>query len=468
MQQQTLEFIDTEISGYAAVQRSRSLVAAVTSVDDCRSAFDYCREHGYSIGLLGGGRSYGDQILNSSGVVLNLAAMNRVESWNPETGRLRVQAGARMTDLLQLTLPSGWVLPSVPGSLAVTIGGAIANNVHGKDSARRGNFGACICDIDLLTADGNCRQITRDADSEIFSAVVGGFGLLGIIVAAELQLVRIPSPLLQVETLLSSSMETTIENLRLSDSRDYGQVWYDAFGWGGEIGRGFTKLAQFVETGAQAEASDLEKFLTIKTKIFGILPARFAWSLARPIFMPPAIGGVNLVYYNKVRMETLIRGATKNANFQEFYFFHNNIPDFYSVYQPPGFFELQALFPARASAAVFSDLLALAKNVGLQSVLGGMKLHRSDDFLISFQGGISITLALPLRGLDPARLHRGLRRIFEFIAEQGGMINLSKDERLPRDLFHLMYPKAAKFWSLKESLDPNRLFMCNMSRRLFS
>src|SRR5664279_1773153 len=106
MGHQSLEFVETEMSGYAAVQRSRALVAAVKSIDDCRSTFEFCRKNGYTIALLGGGRSYGDQILNSAGVVLNLAALDRVEEWNAETGRLRVQAGARITEVLRLTLPS--------------------------------------------------------------------------------------------------------------------------------------------------------------------------------------------------------------------------------------------------------------------------------------------------------------------------------------------------------------------------
>lgn len=460
-------FVETEISGFAAVQRSRALVATVRSIDDCVSAFEYCRKNGYSIALLGGGRSYGDQILNSAGVVLNLAALDRVVDWNPETGRLHIQAGARITEVLRLTLPYGWVLPSVPGSLAVTIGGAIANNVHGKDSARRGNFGCCVIELSLLTSDGECRRVTRDTDAEIFQAVIGGIGLFGIVVSAELQLVRIPSAAMEIETRISYSMETTVADLGVSEDRDYGQVWYDSFARGREVGRGFTKLAKFVGTGDHPDPDQLKKSLAIKTRIFGIFPARLAWRLARPLFMPPAMAAVNWLYYNKARIETWVKGATKNEAFHEFYFFHNNIPDFYSVYQPPGFIEIQALFPRHVCPGALSDLLALTNRAGLQSVLGGMKLHRADDFMISFQGGISITLAFPLSGCEPEKLHRGLRSIFEFIAENGGTVNLSKDERLPRDLFNVMYPKAARFWALKERLDPNRLFMSDMARRLF-
>jgi decaprenylphospho-beta-D-ribofuranose 2-oxidase len=465
---QDLEFVDTLLRGYGGGQHARAQVARVRTVEDCRNAINKCRMEGKTIALLGANCSLGDQILNRDGAVLDLTLMDEIESWNPETGKICVQSGVRIANILQLTLPDGWTLPAIPGSLAVTVGGAIANNVHGKDAGKNGNFGLAVRSLSLLRADGECIEVDENQNHEIFIGAIGGMGLLGIILRAELQLVRIPSQVLEVETRVSRSIDETVADLELSTDREFGQTWLDSSSYGDGLGRGFTKLARFVGTGDPPDRSRIEKSLEVKTKLLGLFPARLVWRTMRPIFTPPAMNWVNTLYYNKARLETWVKGRVTEEIFTEFYFFHNNIPDFYSVYNPPGFLQIQALFPKKSCPAVCRDLMLLARKCDLVPVLSGMKRHRPDNFLVSFEGdGFAPSLDFHVRGRDPGKIEKGMRMLFEFTAENGGKVNLSKDERLPGDLFHIMYPKAAQFWCLKQRLDPNHLFMSDMARRLF-
>jgi decaprenylphospho-beta-D-ribofuranose 2-oxidase len=469
MSHRQIEFVETIITGYGGVQQGLVPVAKMRSVEECRFAIEKCRRDGKTIALMGASCSFGDQVLNEGGIVLDLTPMNAIESWDPLTGRICAQAGVRIADILRITLLDGWSLPAIPGSLAVTIGGAIANNVHGKDAAKNGNFGLAVLSLSFLLANGECLDLDVCDNSEIFLGAIGGFGLLGVIVKAELQLVRIRSQVLEVETRISGSIEETVADLELSTDREFGQAWLDSSSRGKSSGRGFTKLARFVGVSDPPPRDRIEQSLTVNDKVLGIFPSTELWRTLRPLFMPPMMDFVNTIYYEKARVETWLKGSVKHEVFTEFYFFHNNIPNFYSVYQPPGFLEIQALFPKESCPEICRNFIELARKCDLVPVLSGMKRHKSDGFLISFEGeGFAPAFDFHLRGRDPRKTEVSLRRMFEFVAEHGGKVNLGKDERLPRDLFHIMYPKAAQFWSLKQKLDPNRIFMSDMGRRLFA
>jgi decaprenylphospho-beta-D-ribofuranose 2-oxidase len=465
-----IRFTRTAMKGYAGARHAVAQLASISSAEQAFHAIDYCRRKGLTVGLLGTGCSFGDSYLNDGGVVLDLTGLDRIESWNPATGILRCQAGVSIAEILRRSLPDSWILPAIPGSLTVTIGGAIAHNVHGKDSCQHGNFGLCILRLTMITARGEILELSRQQSPDLFRAVVGGLGLLGIILSAELQLVKIPSQTLEVETRIAGSMAQLIADVELSVERGIGQAWIDAFAGGPSLGRGFTKLARFVgEGGEPADPARMQKSLEVNTHLLGVLPAQQTWRLARPLFMPPIMALVNSAYFWKAKAETKVKGTIENRLFTDFYFFHNNIPDFYSVYNPPGFAEIQCLFPLANCVDACAGMLALAHRLGIAPVLSGMKRHKPDDFLISFEGeGCAISFDFHLRGRNRAAFDKAMRQLFEFAATHGGRVNLSKDSDLPRDLFQAMYPRHGEFWNLKQRVDPDHLFISDMARRLLA
>ena len=167
-------------------------------------------------------------------------------SWDPATGRLAVRAGTTLADILRLGLPSGWTLPGVPGSFMVTVGGAIANNVHGKD-AHRFSFGRAVRAFDLMDADGRVTTVTRDGDTDLFRGVLGGMGLLGIVVAADLQLERVPSAWVETETIRTFSLAESLSVFEARRDRDFALGWMNSLAGGARQGAGVISFARWTE-----------------------------------------------------------------------------------------------------------------------------------------------------------------------------------------------------------------------------
>jgi FAD/FMN-containing dehydrogenase len=456
------------LSSWTGATHGGAFLARARSAEHCAELFSEARRLGLKVSFRGGGCSFSDSIVNRDGLVIDTAALNAVLDWQPRTGRLRAGGGVTMADILRRCLADGWVAAGIPGSLTVTVGGAIANNSHGKDSCCRGNFGNHVLRFTLLNGRGELQEVTPDKEPELFRAVIGGLGLFGLVVDAELQLVPVRSPQVLVETRIGRTISETIEHIEASRDYDYGQVWLDAYPSGAALGRGFAKLARYADAAPGPFAADLENSLRVNTRLLNILPAHATWRAARGLFLPPTMRFINWIYFQKAVMEAKLAPSKKEL-FSKFYFFHNNIPDFYAVYRPPGFLEIQALLPKDDAATTLPELLRLAHRLDAVPVLAGMKRHLPDDFTLSFQGlGYSISFDLPLQGRDRAALQRSMQGLFAYIAGAGGRVNLSKDETVPRDIFQTMYPRHAEFWRLKTKHDPDGLFLCDMARRLFT
>jgi decaprenylphospho-beta-D-ribofuranose 2-oxidase len=455
------------VSGASGSHHGYCAVLPAGGEAECRSALEKCRRNGWTIGPRGHACSYADSPVNSDNAVLDCRGMSAIESWDPGSGVMQVQAGASIADVLRLSLKHGWVLRSVPGGISVTVGGAIAHNVHGKDAARQGNFGRHLLWADLMLAGGEIRRFSRESDPEAFSAIAGGMGLFGVILRCALRLERPPSSCLDVETVVTRDIEQTLGAMERARGMDYGQGWVDALARGRRLGRGFVKLARFVESPRRIDDAEIDRSLAENTRVFGLFPAPIFWRLARPALLPPWMAAVNAGFYYAHLLGRSFRPQSREEMLSQFYFFHNNIPDFYAAYKPPGLVCVQALVPKRAGPEAFVRLIEMAQNCAVPAVLSGMKRHRPDDFLVSFEGeGTSVSFDFPLQGADASALKRDVIKILEYLAGIGARQNLSKDQWLPRAVFREMYPRWKKFSEIRDRLDPGGAFGNDMSRRL--
>jgi len=205
------------------------------------------------------GRSYGDSCLNDGGVLLDMTAMNQLMAFDRENGLIRCEAGVTLAQVLDLIVPHGWHLPATPGTKFVTIGGAIANDVHGKNHHVAGTFGCHVTQFELLRSDGERLICSPDENVEMFRATIGGLGLTGVITWAEFTLKKIPSPLIQSENIKFQNMN---EFFALSDSHaetPYTMSWVDCHAKGKNLGRGIFMAGDFYDPplGTDAEASKL-------------------------------------------------------------------------------------------------------------------------------------------------------------------------------------------------------------------
>jgi decaprenylphospho-beta-D-ribofuranose 2-oxidase len=457
------------LQGYAETGQSRGMVAYPVSVEECRDALEFAKKNGLTICPRAGGFSYGDMILNEDHVVINLSRMARVLEWDSATGLIVVEPGVCFSDVFRKTLIHNWTLSSCPGGMGVTIGGAISNNVHGKDSWKEGNFGDQVTQLKLLTASGEIVEICRDRDRNLFEAVVGGIGLLGVIVEATLQLKKVPSPFVEVTSVVTRNIEESLEHIETYNKDwDFSVAWADAFAKGRGLGRGFVTAARWIDEKIPLAPERLTESLKIPTRIFGILPAKPTWTVCRPFFNPLGIRMANLANFTLANIKGMF-GDSENSRllFTDYNFMHNKIPDLKQVYRPFGFLEFQPIIPKKCGSEAMREVFEIAHRFGCQSLLCGVKAHQADDNMLSYSGdGYSLGIDVQVRGRNMERVGKFAETLFQFIQDCGGKTFLAKDELLSRDLFQKMYPRYDEFLGIKQQLDPHELFASDMYRRL--
>lgn len=197
----------------------------------------------------GQGRSYGDSCLNEAGLLLSTSNLDHFMSFDDEVGIVRVESGVTLEELLRVSVPRGWFLPVSPGTKYVSVGGAIANDIHGKNHHRAGTFGCHVLGFELLRSDGTRVFCSPKENADLFAATVGGLGLTGLILWAEIQLGRINGPLIDMESIKFSSLDEFFEISRRSDkSFEYSMAWLDAVSKGKNFGRGIFMRGNHSET----------------------------------------------------------------------------------------------------------------------------------------------------------------------------------------------------------------------------
>jgi decaprenylphospho-beta-D-ribofuranose 2-oxidase len=429
-----------------------------------RTALREARARSWRVIAKGAGCSYADQITNQGGAVLDCSALAGLHAFDPQTGRLTAASGTPLSDVLRLCLPAGWTVPGVPGSFAVTLGGAVANNVHGKDAHRR-SFGSAVCGFDLMDADGQLRRISPDTDPALFHAVIGGLGVLGIVVAVELQLMRVPSTQVRVETVRTGDLGETLHALERRREHDFALAWLDGLTAGRRRGRGIVWLARWSGNDRRVPHARLDRALQVNDRIAGLVPNAWMWRSAAPLLRPPGLRLTNALYH---AMSLPAARRVRTVPFADFYFLYNRIKGLEEAFRPHGFAEVQAWFPSGSAAPACETMLDILARDGVRPLFAAMKGHVGDPFLLSFPGdGQSFTVGLLKPGSDNSRFRQTLSAVFETIIAVGGRVNLSKDEFLSADQFRRMYKGAEAFRALKRQMDPENVFQSDQYRRLF-
>src|ERR1700685_1888564 len=234
----------TDVVSWGRVVRQPQLVASPRFADEVPALRrDTRSKTKLAVGLP---RSYGDFCPNSAGALIDMRALDRFVAFDPVSGRLRAQAGTTLSEILRIAAPKGWFLPTTPGTRFVTLGGAIANDVHGKNHHRVGSMGHHVVALDLLRGDGERLTINSEAFPEMFGATIGGLGLTGIIEWAELQLVKIGGAYLDVEIIPYDNLDAFWALARESAERfEHTVAWVDSMAQGGSAGRGLFSRANW-------------------------------------------------------------------------------------------------------------------------------------------------------------------------------------------------------------------------------
>jgi FAD/FMN-containing dehydrogenase len=389
----------------------------------------------------GMGRSYGDVALNPDGVLWQTTNLDHFISFDESTGRLTCEAGVLLRDIQKQFIPRGWALPVTPGTQMVTVGGAIANDIHGKNHHLLGSFGDHVTHIKLVRTTGEQIECSAKQNPEWFAATVGGLGLTGVILSAQIQLRPVAGPWLDTESIPYSNLT---EFFQLADSSEkdweYTVSWVDCMS---SMGRGIFMRANHSTCN---EASPSIK----PSKTMPLVPP---FSLVNNITLRP----FNSAYYTLNKLTA----GTGVVHYEPFFYPLDKLLEWNRIYGPKGFFQYQSVVPRSVGQDATDAMLKEIKKSGEGSFLAILKTfgNRHSVGMLSFpEPGVTLALDFPNHG---AHTHKLFERLDAIIREAKGRIYPAKDARMPHDLFEAGYPKLNEFLHYR---DPG--ISSSLSRRL--
>ena len=393
---------------------------------------------------LGMGRSYGDACLNPGGRLWKTSGLDKLIAFDPQTGRLVCEAGVLLRDIQRVFVPQGWMLPVTPGTQMVTVGGAIANDVHGKNHHVFGSFGDQIHAIVLARTDGEIVHASAEQNADWLAATIGGLGLTGVIMEAELQLRRVDSPWLDAQTLPYNSLDAFFDLAHASEAGwEHTVSWIDCMNR--HDARGIFMRANHVSGAGQSGPMPSNKKKT--------MPFVPPVSLVNK----PSLAVFNQLYFHLNRW----RAGHSRVHYEPFNCPLDNLLEWNRMYGRRGFYQYQSVVPfATAKNAIRSQLDEIQRS-GQGSFLAVLKTfgERQPRGLLSFpMPGVTLALDFPNRGRKTLELFERLDRIVD---EAGGRLYPAKDARMPAELFRAGYPKLNEFLGYR---DPG--IASAMSRRL--
>jgi decaprenylphospho-beta-D-ribofuranose 2-oxidase len=394
----------------------------------------------------GAGRAYGDAALNSQGRVILTRRLNRMLAFDNDSGLLEAEPGVTFNDLLAVFLPRGWLVPATPGTAFATLGGAVANDIHGKNHDRVGSFGDHLTWIDLMLPSGEIVRTTDSERPELFRATIAGLGLTGVIVGIGLRLMRVPSSAVRVRERRCRNLDAFLAALAEARQRaTYSVGWIDGLAKGRELGRG---LLEEAEPATEAVADTPQRARRV--------PMDAPGSVLNPI----TIGLFNAAYYRRVP----VGGRERIVPYRRFLYPLDAISDWNRIYGRGGFFQFQCVLPDVSAPRGIRLLLEEIAGSGRASFLAVLKtLGAEGRGHLSFpMRGYTLALDFPRRG----GVEDVLRRLERLTLDHGGRIYLAKDAVLSPEGFRAMYPKLPEFQAVLDAIDPEHRLNSDMARRL--
>ncbi|MET7616421.1 FAD-binding oxidoreductase [Streptomyces sp. NPDC005408] len=416
------------------------------------------REWGARGGIARGlGRAYGDAAQNAGGSVLDMTGLNRIRTIDADAGTVVCDAGVSLHRLMEVLLPLGWFVPVTPGTRYVTVGGAIGADIHGKNHHVCGSFSRHVRALELLTADGCVRTVLPGSD--LFDATTGGMGLTGVILSATVQLQRVETSLMSVDTERAADLDDLMARLTATDHHyRYSVAWIDLLARGRALGRSVLTRGEHAPLDALPPSARRARRAPLDFRP-GQLPAA-------PGFVPEGLLGRTTVgLFNELWYRRAPRSRTGELQ-KISAFFHplDGVPHWNRIYGRGGFVQYQFVVGYGHEEALRRIVRRIARR-GCPSFLAVLKrFGEGDPGWLSFpMPGWTLALDIPARlpGLGAF-----LDELDEEVATAGGRVYLAKDSRLRPELLAEMYSRLPEFRSLRAGLDPGGVFTSDLARRL--
>ncbi|MEK7990153.1 MAG: FAD-binding oxidoreductase [Thiotrichaceae bacterium] len=391
------------------------------------------------------GRSYGDVCLNDNGLLLHTRQLNHFINFDQNTGLLRCEAGVSFAEILQHFVPRGWFLPTTPGTKFVTVGGAIANDVHGKNHHRAGTFGRHVTQFELVTSDGQHHLCSPQNKTEYYNATIGGLGLTGLITWAEFHLRPIHHRAIHQQTVKFANLEDFFQLSAESDEKyEYTMAWVDCLAQGDNVGRGIFFRGNHVTEDELAELPP-----NWKPPLMQKLPEAMR---TMPINLPSfalnsmTVKAFNFLLYQKQRIPII----EDFVDYEPFFYPLDSILEWKRLYGTNGFLQYQFVVPYEDHQVIRKILQTIAKS-GLSSFLAVLKTfgELESPGILSFpRKGVTLALDFPIKGEQTFLL---LEQLDSMVYEAGGAVYPCKDARLSPRYFKGYYPQWEEFAQYTDS-----------------
>ena len=428
--------VESEVSGWGRFPVARSRVVCL---DDWRTAGAVS---GPRIAR-GAGRSYGDASFASGGMTLDVCPRDRFLEFDAATGRLSSEAGVTLADVLGVIVPAGWFLPVTPGTKRVTLGGCVAADVHGKNHPGAGSFARTVVALEMVLADGREVRCSATEWPELFWATCGGMGLTGLIRTVTLQLERIASPLLDVQTFACRDLDETLA--RFSETDCHLVAWLDCLSAGR---RALVTRARIAPESAETPAARKDQ------------PRRVPCDAPSWLLNPASVRLYNAVHFHRERRHS----TPVRQTIDEFFYPLDRLDDWNRLYGRRGFIQYQFAVPRETAREAIETALDELPRAGQHIFLAVLKALGAEAGPLSFpRPGFTLALDLPMTG---APLLVALDVLDERIAALGGRVYLAKDARMSAKWMPSMYPRLGEWLAVKRAVDPQNLFQSDLARRL--
>lgn len=392
----------------------------------------------------GNGRSYGDSALSKN--IIKVRTHNYFLNFDETNGLLHVQAGVLLSEILSVFVPRGWFLKITPGTKLITIGGAIASDVHGKNHHIEGCFSECVEMFKLMLPDGEIVQCSKQENSELFKATCGGMGLTGVILDAKIALKKINSKYINQITIKTRNIKETFEAFEKYKGKPYSVAWIDCLAKGNELGKCLLMVGDFSDDGK----------LDYQTKKKLNVPFNF------PSFFLNTLNvkAFNFLYYGKA----MAKISKQKVDIDTFFYPLDAIDNWNRIYGKNGFTQYQFILPKENSLNGLGEVLKSISQSGKGSFLAVLKLYgQANDNYLSF----------PMEGYSLAldfKIEKGvfelLDKLDDIVLEHGGRIYLAKDARVSKEVFEQGYPQIDKFRTIRKKYRMGEKFNSLQSWRI--
>lgn len=440
--------VNRRLSGWGRYPSGMTAVWRPERLSDLRD----CMSHGESLVARGLGRSYGDAAFNSAGRTVLTERLNRFVEFDAASGVLDCEAGVTVDEILSVFVPRGFFLPVVPGTKFVTMGGALACDVHGKNHHRDGSISRHIMGFRLLTPSGDLVVCSREENADLFWATVGGLGLTGIVTDLRVKLIRLESSYVSVDYDRAENIDRALELFHESDENyKYSVAWLDGLAGGGSLGRSVLMRGNPTAAGP---GTDLSRHSSKSVSVPDVLPGFVLNKLSVRAF--------NALYYRKHPRKA--RGVL--THYQSFFFPLDRLSNWNRLYGKKGFLQYQFAVPydgGREALIEVLELFAKSKYGMFLSVLKRFGPGEPKSPLSFPMPGYTLAADLPCRDPGVFEFLQGVDRV---VSAAGGRIYLGKDARLAAAMVRDMYGGLDAWLAVKARVDPHRRLISDLARRL--